>query len=126
MSVNRFHIELQVKFIFKKCNVISPSTDGIIFISVRNVLQQSKFQLKRENIYDISLNRGIFRNKINASRALTCMCVYVCARMYERTPSSGPTLRHEVKETAIGRRCARKRKGETANEVAGAARGERK
>lgn len=37
--------------------------------------------------------------------------------MYERALSSGPTLRHEVKETAIGRRCARKRKGETANEA---------
>lgn len=37
--------------------------------------------------------------------------------MYERAPSSGPTLRHEVKETTIGRRCARKRKGKTANEA---------
>lgn len=44
--------------------------------------------------------------------------------MYERTPSSGPALRHEVKETAIGRRCTRKRKGEAANEVARVARGE--
>jgi len=41
-------------------------------------------------------------------------------------PSSGPALRHEVKETAIGRRCIRKRKGEATNEVARATRGERK
>lgn len=54
------------------------------------------------------------------------MYVRVHARMCERAPSSGPELRHEVKEMAIGRRCARKRKGETANGAARAARGERK
>jgi len=54
------------------------------------------------------------------------MCICVCTRLYKRIPSSGPALRHEVKEMAIGRHCARKRKEEAANEVARAARGERK
>lgn len=83
------------------------------------MLQRSRYQLERDAPYDIAyLNRSIFRSKINTRRV----------PLSPRVASSGPALRHEVKETAIGRRCARERKGgDTASATSEkGAKGERK